>query len=975
MLRNTLTSYLLGLQIAAISLFSLSQPIAAQTTDPVDVDQEDTDQTDIERINDPSKIEDSTWFTMMPMFMPTGQNSLSYDNLLPALVADQGYEAFCANTEWEMTTEMFGELEKFFREVSPPAAQDFFTMGGRVTFGSKDPYIVDFARARIPLVRGMEAKEKTLKNSSFEGMFGANNRQNDTEYYINQFGVAQDLLSTYEQCIYKMQNALTIGAVCYETKIPDQKCTLNKEYAIDIIVDDKGNSRAAEANKPLGAGEKRVGLGFSISELIGYFQELRPELSRNNDELIPQVCADITTGDPIENGQDPVMVAQIRAAVDRIGIDIDSLYRLAFLVLAPTQDIKNETPNDKFSFLNGTTTPVNKKYHAPIYIAFKIPEFGTNKSRLAGNIDSLELTKLVLQSKEQNEIDLKNQDMRRSSLLAAAEIAGKQAARNQIDGLLVKCPLEYPQCERESGKNILRNALTDLINAANPHCNVGNLQMVLDQTASGSSMVEAIFNNDDLNWENAGDLFTPATKDFTEKEYAFKAAANLQLQNSLSNYGENAFKWELLVDKAEEPDFGEPIKVNAYIVLPMGETIKDVNKSFSIFWQQEDFLDMVLRNVIIDMNNKNGVIPKFYTVQDGVMGMNSIDRRSLADTCRQETAADPTTGATYTKIVCDQYEFGARVKDAGAAMFPDFGLGWMIRKVQMVVRATFEQSYNYIKSCNRVEDMFLGRCSGDPEGNSELLSMCSPEGFAKIKGMPSAAGVTQQAKDVFMSDIGTKITEELMEAYAYAEEQTGIPCAVVAGIHWTEGGMNATQSVFDGGALRGGSLKEDAKLAMEHLITKFQGGFDRENISYEKLVEAIAYYNGVGNLNCDFDTRWKNGGKCPSKFPGEDQPHPTNWIDSRHTEMDLMYCLDFVQFSCNIKWNDASANQLQQLLEQKAAEGYMDPSRIETLMAEASSRCYESSPVCQEFGSGGKFIRYERPGSLTVAILINDGAK
>jgi hypothetical protein len=34
------------------------------------------------------------------------------------------------------------------------------------------------------------------------------------------------------------------------------------------------------------------------------------------------------------------------------------------------------------------------------------------------------------------------------------------------------------------------------------------------------------------------------------------------------------------------------------------------------------------------------------------------------------------------------------------------------------------------------------------------------------------------------------------------------------------------QSLFDGGSLHGGSLKEDAKLAMEHLIEKFTNGFD-----------------------------------------------------------------------------------------------------------------------------------------------------
>ncbi len=663
------------------------------------------------------KIEDATWFTMMPMFdaedlVPNETDAISYKSLLQAMTVDHGYEAFCANIEWEMTAEMFGDLAKFFGQEN--AAQDLNTaFAGSHIFKSKDPYMVDMSRARIPMFRGMENKESTMKNTSFEGMFGANNRQDNVPAEINRYGVAYNLLSSYEQCVYKAHNAITVGHVCSLQKEPGIKCEINTEYGFNIIVDETGNSRPSATGAP-GPGEKIVPVGFSISEIPGFLEALRPELDR--DDAIAQACADITSGNPLENGQDPTEVARVRAAVDRVGIDIPGLYRLAFLVIAPGHNREKETANDKFFFLN-SASKVNEKYHAPIYVAFKIPDFGTNKSRTFGNIDTLELTKRVLQTAEQNELDQLKQDEKRSVLAEAAELAGKDAESNRLDSLVIKCPTSYPQCNRNDPDNVVRSVIMDIVNGTIPRLNCGaeTISMIISGAKQGQSPVEAIFDHPDVNWEKAGDIFTPATKDFADKKYYFTAKVNELVQFNLGNYGENEFTWELLVNEPKEPDFGDPIKVNVYIVAPIGETLKDINKSFSIFWTADDFIDMMLKNVIKDMENKQGVIPKFYTIQGAAMGINSTDLLSLNNECRLEVSTNPVTGVIENRFVCDKYEVGARVKDAGEVFYPDFGLGWLMRKLQLVVRATFEPSYNYIRSCNRVEDMFLGRCDGDPE--------------------------------------------------------------------------------------------------------------------------------------------------------------------------------------------------------------------------------------------------------------------
>jgi hypothetical protein len=74
-------------------------------------------------------------------------------------------------------------------------------------FGGTDPYLVDLSKARIPLLRH-GSQNRNFENSSFEGMF---------ELIINKLaantaqccGVSQRLLSSYAQCLAKIQNTLS----------------------------------------------------------------------------------------------------------------------------------------------------------------------------------------------------------------------------------------------------------------------------------------------------------------------------------------------------------------------------------------------------------------------------------------------------------------------------------------------------------------------------------------------------------------------------------------------------------------------------------------------------------------------------------------------------------------------------------------------------------------------------------------------
>jgi len=936
------------------------------------------------------------YHTLMPMFVPNKDDGLNYEDLLYTMIRDQGYEAHCGGVEWWLDKDLFGDIGKFFSQDVPPE-ESFYNGLNPTEFGGVDNYVVDYSKARIPMMRGLQSRYDIVKNSSLEGMFGAGQQTEEDTYKLNSSGVSKRMLSDYQQCLAKTQNILASAQICDE--LEGEECTLNKEYSFQIVVDEEGNSRPAVAGEnasSLEPGESIEKVAFYMNALRGWFAEIRPDL--HGKELYEQVCFDITGGDATTASTDydpppvePVKIAKLREAVKAISIDLDSLYRLAFLVLSPQQNKgKEEYPDNKFYWLqNDPPAQIDSWAHAPIFIAFKIPDFGTNKSRIAGNIDTLELTKMALQTYEQNEKDKLDQTKKREFIYEAAK-----AAPLLLDGeKVMNCPSFYPQCRRKP-ENALNNVIEDMINGMSLKCKNQTLRIIqktvdengepLDiggftkvEKQAEASGVELIFNQEDLNWERAGDLFTPASKDL--KDNLYKSPANTQVANHLASSDTNPFEWKLMIDE-DPPDLESYMIVNAYLVLPIGETIKDVNKALAIFWDEDQFFDLVRNNVIEDMENKKGVIPKYYTVKDANLGFSAVDSINPLNECVPEVKI--VNGVKEIHMVCSHYTFGVGFSETRDEMLiPDFGLGFMVRKIQQTLRTTFHDTYEYILSCHRIEDMFLGRCSGNPEG-IETKSFCDGEAFKNIKGLPPAGGIPQFAQDQFGAEILPLITPEHIEAYQYAEEQTGMPCEVVAGIHWTEAGLDINGSVFSGAALEM-SLKEDAKAAMEHLISLWPGTFDKNNIQYEDLVAAIANFNGPGNMNCSYDfqdnarpTRWRQGGKCEAQFFGEDHPHPLGWIDQRHSDMDLAYCMDFIEWSCQTEGTEtelqAAADRIRDWMSNVDADVRWSEERIQSHVQESASKCFSGSPVCQTLSEGRKYPKYERAGSITTAILLNE---
>lgn len=180
-----------------------------------------------------------------------------------------------------------------------------------------------------------------------------------------------------------------------------------------------------------------------------------------------------------------------------------------------------------------------------------------------------------------------------------------------------------------------------------------------------------------------------------------------------------------------------------------------------------------------------------------------------------------------------------------------------------------------------------------PEGK------CDGKLFGELIAGSKYENSSAKGTQYFDSFIKGNLTPELMNTYAAAESVTGVPCEILAGIHFVEAGNNPSGSLVSGRKLgtpepdAGGkvfrSLLETAKYAGDHLTGKVGGTI----ADAETAITALSRYNGGGNSNCQLGYPYPIPyAECPRAFEGEDDPYPTSFIDSKHDSMYLLYCAD-----------------------------------------------------------------------------------
>jgi hypothetical protein len=221
-------------------------------------------------------------------------------------------------------------------------------------------------------------------------------------------------------------------------------------------------------------------------------------------------------------------------------------------------------------------------------------------------------------------------------------------------------------------------------------------------------------------------------------------------------------------------------------------------------------------------------------------------------------------------------------------------------------------------------------------GQGIVAGTCDGTRFKEIVG-DSPTSPSSTALSYFETFILPNLTPEVLVAYSKGEEATGVPCEVLAGIHFEEGSNDPNKSLQDGRPLSGMSLIDSAIRAGQELNGKAGG----EIADLNTLIMALSRYNGGGNSNCQPSStceaaaslercgmtvacassvdacgcasspepgscRGSCGGSafpwpisygyCPPEGEGYDDPYVVNWWKSpQHDQMYLLYTYDCTQ--------------------------------------------------------------------------------
>lgn len=198
-----------------------------------------------------------------------------------------------------------------------------------------------------------------------------------------------------------------------------------------------------------------------------------------------------------------------------------------------------------------------------------------------------------------------------------------------------------------------------------------------------------------------------------------------------------------------------------------------------------------------------------------------------------------------------------------------------------------------------VEAYALGTRIGCFDTTTAPEGKCNGQLFAQLIEGTSYQSSSPKGEEYFNTYIKDNLTPELMNTYAAAEQETGVPCEILAGIHFVEASNHPEGSLVSGRKLgtpepdAGGkvfrSLLETAVYAGGHLKGKVGGTIS----DAQTAITALSRYNGGGNSNCQLGYPYPIPyGGCPRQFEGEDDPYPTSFIDSKHDNMYLLYCAD-----------------------------------------------------------------------------------
>jgi predicted RNA-binding protein YlqC (UPF0109 family) len=641
-----------------------------------------------------------------------------------------------------------------------------------VTFDNRDSEKINMNQAKIPLYRGSEASEATLKTSSFEGFLGVINPNPSEEQKQNtaaNSGVANNLLNRSQQCIIKLKNLETAKQVCESLEQPEA-CTFHEQIA---------NS--------------------------DYYLYSTPAQEALEPSLLTKIkssgldCQDLSLPWSQELGIEQEEFEKISQAISNTPLDLDKLYRYAFVILSPEHDLDDaqmkgscgvKDPADRFWFLSFDPNHsschgeghIYLPKHNPLFVAIKIPVTLTNEVKNYSYQDSGNITADILTTTEvQQQIDQKA-DEKRSKLfdasMAAKEIHDHGTEEEKL-GLIINCS-GMPRCEGAHGAGVdLLKALVHIVNGSHKVCSDFDQQVTQDPYA--------ILNEQDNPnpigaLEQVEEIGTPA-------KYSAAAQRQFKLEYNEINFESaksQSWDWMLKIKKGDNPN--DPTvqeKVGIHIVAPLGADIEYLQSRFASFFTEDALAKTIADNTLPASENRTGIVAKYLPINFAELGFQSSATRNYSHPdcpCQRDELGYCKTDIYGNEIKTDCKQVKVKLDDHNVGLYLARGgrLAFMIREVIQSITSTTSKAYAYVASCKNLEDLFTGGCSGEVEsreptaGEIENKENYAPRESSNIDCPITTIGFTSELesaarnkKSEFLTEISTNWPNTFMNGHWY----------------------------------------------------------------------------------------------------------------------------------------------------------------------------------------------------------------
>ncbi len=648
------------------------------------------------------------------------------DKYLYNMIMDQGYQVHMPSPMLTITQSTKGDWDAFFDWMNRAGigVWDFTAVG---------KYQLDLTKGEIPLFRGDEASEETEKISSLEGYFASNNPETSA---LTTKGVLESMLNIKQQCAIKIDNLYSVKDFCYESE--GDKTLLNPSLcAMHEQIPDTDYFYFS----PPESGEKDL-----LSAIV--------DNGLNCDELTKPWSENL--------GVEKREFLEIKHALFSMPFSLDKVYRWAFIIIAPLIEeddgygytsvcrVGNFTnEDDRFCMLwqpnQAGADPFNRWAHAPIFGAFKIPLFGTNEIKSLEHFkNSAEIvadgllntaqqkaikesigllpaeTKVQVPSEEEGREDEMVWDIGtkpdiRSEIYSKIPLVREMKLDPDARmGLPIYCD-GMPMCDCAHESCPLRQALVEIVNA--------NFYAGHGYSFRGQPAPHVMV-------EKAGDISVSSYVSYDASRIFHPKFDMGKDVYFLGQRDGDAGKWPwgLRVKRSDTRDMHDDVqrqKVGVYTIAPIHNdhsTLQYLEEAMKTFFTKKENEAIIETNCLADGEGKCGELPLFYPFKGAKFGFKSKSEQFFHDPSKANQCpcvdGSGLGGGYCVREQCDNNSASVVLDDQNVGLYlPGARMGWYIRKIQETLHEFGSVSYNYVASCERTEDLFLGRCGGKDYGD------------------------------------------------------------------------------------------------------------------------------------------------------------------------------------------------------------------------------------------------------------------